>query len=500
VVNEKEDFSLFPEVIEKFTSKPDGHVPETVMSDLTVDSTAAKYWEDCKKIIKDNVQPQVYKTWFEALKAYKCEDKNLIVIAPSQFFAEWIDQQYGSLVRKAIEKVIGNDAKIIYKAVVVSNKDDIESRSISVQSHRFPPTAPQSVALPFDNQEKPDKNEINKFLIPHYTFDNFIQGESNQLASSASIAISKNPGKTSFNPLVIYGDTGLGKTHLVHSIGNEILKRNNNARVLYTTSEKFSYEFIDYVQNNKISEFNNKYRSVDVLIVDDIQFFGNREKTQDNFFHTFNALYHSGKQLVLISDKPPRELQKVDERLISRFQWGLTTDIQAPDFEMRVAILKKKSIDVSFEMPMEIIEFIARNVKKSVRELEGILISLMAKVTFDRKELTLSLAEETVYGVDNNEPKPITIELIKNYVSTYYKLSPEKLASKSRKHEIALARQMAIFLSKKFTQHSLKSIGSYFGNRDHSTVLHSCQAIENYLSNDENVRNAYEDLTKKLKK
>lgn len=500
MIGEQDTFSLFPNVVEKSEIKSTILQKTEAVTNIFTDNIANKYWEECLKIIKDNVQPQVFRTWFEPINAIKCENNQLLVSVPSQFFVEWIEEQYYPLLCKTLEKVMGEGAKLQYRVTVANNLDAIENRTIRVQGLRFPPSAPLHNGLPFETHIQKNKVDFPNYLNPRYTFDNFVQGESNQLACSAGLAIAKNPGKTRFNPLVVYGDTGLGKTHLVHGIGNLILKNFRNARALYTTSERFTHEFIDAIQNNKVNDFNNFYRSVDVLIVDDIQFFGKKEKTQDSFFHTFNALYQSGKQLILISDKPPRELIDVDERLISRFQWGLTADIQSPDYEMRVAILQKKSFDEGFELPSEIIEYIARNVKSSVRELEGSLISLIAKVTLDRKELNLALAQEVVHGIAHNEPKPITIDLIKDYVAAYYKLPTEKLASKSRKHEISLARQMAIYLSKKLTQNSLKSIGSHFGNRDHSTILHSCQSIDNYLGNDANVKIAYEAIMGKLTK
>ena len=286
----------------------------------------------------------------------------------------------------------------------------------------------------------------------------------------------------------------------MQAIGNQILENDRRIRLLYTTSELFTMEYVNSIQNNKLSDFINFYRSIDALIVDDIQFFGGKEKTQDNFFHTFNALHQEGKQLVLTSDKPPRDLKDVDERLMSRFQWGLIVDIQPPDFEMRMAILQKKSEDEGIELPIEVTEYIARSITKSIRELEGALISLIAKVTLDRKSLTLDLAKEVINGIRCTEPKPVTIQDIKEEVVNYYKLTLEQIESKSRKHEITLARQMAMYISKKMTPNSLKTIGSYFGNRDHSTVLHSCQAIENYLVTDNTVKSAYERLSGRLDK
>lgn len=461
----------------------------------TQDKNAEAYWKKCLEIIKDNVSSQVFKTWFQPIEAYKWDNKTLEVVVPSQFYYEWIEEHYFDLIQKTINKVLGEGTSLKYQLVVDDSKN---KQTIRVPGLKYPPTGSQN-ALPFA-QSKTQNKEVPSNLNPRYAFENFIIGESNQLACSAAMAVSKNPGGTRFNPLVIYGDTGLGKTHLVQGIGNFIIQKNNNLRSLYTNSERFTMEFINAIQNNSVNDFVNFYRSVDVLIVDDIQFFGGKEKTQDSFFHTFNALHQAGKQLVLTSDKPPRELLDVDARLISRFQWGLTVDIQAPDLEMRMAILQKKSEDEGIELPNEIVEYIARNVTQSIRELEGTLISLIAKVTLDRRDLTLDLAREVVQGVATTEPKPLTIDDIKDAVSNYYKLPIDLLESKSRKHEIALARQMAMYIAKQLTQLSLKSIGSHFGNRDHSTVLHSCQTIENYLVTDREVKNSFELLFNKFKR
>ncbi len=457
---------------------------------------AKAYWTDCLEIIRDNVSTQVYKTWFEPIKALNWKDNQLIVQVPSQFFCEWIEEHFYPLLQKTIAQILGETATLQYEVVVDESNDTLDKRTIKIPAFRYPPNGQQGV-LQF-TQPGREVQEFNTNLNPRYSFDNFVRGESNQLASSAAQAVAKNPGGTKFNPLVVYGETGLGKTHLVQGIGNSIMQRNSNQKVLYTTSEHFTQEYINAIQNNKVNDFINFYRNIDVLIVDDIQFFAGKEKTQDHFFHTFNALHQAGKQLILTSDKPPRDLDNVDDRLISRFHWGLIVDIQPPDLETRMAILQKKSADEGIELPNDIVEYLARNITSSVRELEGSLISIIAKVTLDRRELTLDLAKEVVFGVSGGEPKPVSMDDIKEAVAAYYKMPLDLIESKSRKHEITLARQMSMFLAKQLTQLSLKSIGSYFGNRDHSTVLHSCQTIENYLVTDSTVKVAYDTLRKKL--
>jgi chromosomal replication initiator protein len=457
-----------------------------------IDENAAGQWKRCLQIVKDNVNSQVYRTWFEPIKAIKLQNNQLTILVPSQFFYEWIEEHFYGLLKETVIKVLGTDAKLQYQVVVEESMDNLENRTIKVPAFRYPPSG-ANITLPFI-QSPVQKQEFPTFLNPRYSFSNFITGECNQLATAAAKAVSQNPGGTRFNPLFIYGATGLGKTHLIQAIGNQIHQANPRKRVLYTSSDCFTMEYINAVQNNKTNEFTNFYRSIDVLIVDDIQFFSGKEKTQDNFFHTFNALHQAGKQLVLSSDRPPKELKDIDDRLISRFQWGLTADIQHPDLEMRMAILQKKSSDEGIELTTETVEYLARYIKSNIRELEGILISLIAKMTLDRRELNLDLVKEIVHGTAKLDEKPLTIDKIKDYVSAFFNIAIENLESKSRKHEIALARQMAMYLAKQYTELSLKSIGSFFGNRDHSTVLHSCTTIENYLCTDKTVKSAFESL------
>jgi chromosomal replication initiator protein len=472
-------------------------VPQEV--DNSVDDVAVEMWNNCLEIIRDNVAAQVFKTWFEPINALRWQDGLLTIQVPSQFFYEWIEEHYYALLQKTIYQVLGAKSRLQYQVLMNKNVGDtLEQRAIKLPAFRHAPApnAPQPT-LPFTNAPTPQHNFPNN-LNARYTFENFIRGESNQLACSAAMAVAENPGKTRFNPLFIYGGTGLGKTHLVQAIGNYIVQNNRNARVLYTNSERFTIEYVNAIQTNKVNEFTNFYRTIDVLIVDDIQFFSGKEKTQDNFFHTFNALYQAGKQLILTSDKPPKELTDVDDRLISRFQWGLTVDVQLPDYETRMAILQRKSMDEGFELPAEITEYIARHTFTSVRELEGSLISVIAKVSLDRRELTLDLAKEVVRGVTSPANRQVTIQDIIREVSEHYEFSPEILAGKTRKHEVVLARQMAMFLAKQFTQLSLKSIGANFGGRDHTTVLHSCQMIENYIDTDPSVKGAVEMLRRKF--
>jgi chromosomal replication initiator protein len=471
---------------------------DTGKADLIVNSPAQTQWDKCLKIIKDNVSSQVFITWFKPLKPVCLESDKLILSVPSQFFFEWIEEHYYDLMRKTISQVLGESANLEYRIVFDDLDDRATSKSVKMPGFRYNPKPSQN-ALPFEPVILSQK-EYPTFLNPKYSLDNFITGESNQLASSAAIAISQNPGKTKYNPLVIYGNTGLGKTHLAQGIGNYVAKNFPRLRVLYTDSERFTLEFVNAIQKNKTSEFSSFYRSIDVLIVDDIQFFAGKDKTQDNFFHTFNNLYNAGKQIILTSDRPPRDISNIDDRLISRFQWGLITDIKPPEFEMRMAIIQKKSRDEGIELSIDVIEYLARHIKTCIRDLEGAIIGLIARVTFDKKPMSIELAKEVIYGKEADSNQPLTIPYIKQVVSDYYNISLDQMVSKSRKHEIALSRQMSIYLSKLLTNNSLKSIGHEFGGRDHSTVLHSCQTIENYLVTDKKVKATFELLYGQLRK
>jgi len=456
---------------------------------------ALSLWGDCLDIVRDNVSDQVFKTWFEKMRPIKWDGTQLTLELPSHFFYEWIEQHYSSLLQKTIQRVLGPKSKVVFEVVVDEGSSLQERKTVKLPGLRggVQPSLPFSEAKP-QTQAPVRTTHYPTYFNPRYTFENFIRGENNQLATSAAIAVADNPGKTKFNPLVIYGPTGLGKTHLVQAIGNRVLQRNPHAKVLYTNSEKFTMEYINAIQTNKVPEFTNFYRSVDVLIVDDIQFLGGKEKTQDNFFHTFNALHLQGKQVVLTSDKPPKDLLDIDARLISRFQWGLSADIQMPDFEMRMAILQKKSKDEGFELQPEVAEYIAKNINGNVRELEGALIKLIAKISLDSRVMGIDLAKEDVQGIAGNVARQLNMDSIAVEVSSYYQIPFELLSAKTRKHEVVIARQMTMYLIKMLIGTSLISIGAHFGGRDHTTVLHSCQSIENSHGHDIKVRTALETL------
>lgn len=463
---------------------------------------AAGVWGACLEIIRENVTLQAYKVWFEPIKPLRLEEATLTIQVPSQFFYEWIEEHYYALVRKTVVQVLGDRAQLVYHAVGEAAAEAPQDRVITlpvrtadravetpqrrVGGQTFSPfTSP--TFQPGKAQQSPEPPAQSN-LNARYTFENFITGECNQLAYAAAKAVADNPGGTRFNPLVVYGGVGLGKTHLAQAIGHSILQARPNCSVVYTSSERFTYEFVNAIQHNKSQEFTNYYRSIDVLIVDDIQFFADKEKTQDNFFHTFNALHQAGKQIILTSDVPPKQLRGVDDRLISRFQWGLTTDVQPPDLETRIAILQKMSADEGYQLPGDVIDYIARNVTTSVRELEGCLISLLAECSLRNLSLTLDLTREVISGIASVPEPVITVEQIQQSVCTQLDVPHSLLVGKTRKQEIVFARQIAMYLIRELTGISLKTIGNHFGGRDHTTVMHAISTIEAQKTRDDHTR------------
>ncbi len=438
-------------------------------------------WKECLKHIKDNVTLMTYNTWFIPIKPLELNDSTLKVQLPSQFFWEWIDEHFNTLITKTIRQVLGAEAKLAY----IIKEDGEASPVIVSNNHRVP-------QIKTINKLKP--KEFESHLNPRYTFENFIKGEGNQLARAAALAISDNPGGTSFNPLFVYGGVGLGKTHLIQAVGNKILELYPEKRAIYLSSDTFTVDFVESIQSNKVNEFSGFYRSMDVLIIDDIQFLIGKEKTQDLFFHIFNTLHQSRKQIILSSDKPPKELKSLDERLISRFQWGLTADIQPPELETRLAILKRKANDYGMSISTEILEYIASNITSNIRELEGCLIKLLASASLNSVSIDLDLTRRVVKEIATDRKINITIETITKIVCSYLNITEDKLRDKSRKKEIVFARQIAMYLSKELTKSSLKSIGLQFGGRDHSTVIHAHNTIDGTMSKDPSIQNLVKTL------
>jgi len=446
-------------------------------------------WLACLELVKEGVNSQSFKTWFEPIIPVNLSGTTLTIQVPSQFFSDWLEEHYGGLINSTISRVLGAHAALEYAV-------NTEEHPVEVDAHFYHPVAvPEKpivhVVQPVPFQAGTPSSRMMRestwgaqhqsSLNPRYTFDNFIKGDSNQLARAAASAVANNPRGTTFNPLVIYGGTGLGKTHLIQAIGNYALAHGKASRMSYVSSEKFTVEFVDAIQSDRIRDFSTFYRSMDILIVDDIQFFSGKEKTQDNFFHTFNELHQVGKQIVLSSDRPPKEIKGLDDRLLSRFQWGLTADIQPPDLETRIAILRKKTEDDGIDLPPDVVECIATNVTSNIRELEGCLIGILAKASLEGKEITVDLAREVLRVVVGDIKSPITIEEIQRVVSDYFNIPGDLIRAKTRKQEVVNARQIAMYLAKDLTNSSLKTIGLHFGGRDHSTVIHACQSVEDQM-------------------
>lgn len=449
-------------------------------------------WKECLKIIKENVPFITYNTWFLPIKPLYLDNLTLKIQVPNNFFIEWIDEHYNTLINKTIRQIIGTEAKLAY---VISEESEVPEIELGKETPEKPEAAAPGISVNSAPEKKPP---FESYLNSRYTFDNFIKGEGNQLARAAAIAIGDNPGETSFNPLFIYGGVGLGKTHLIQAIGNKILSNFPQKRVIYLSSDIFTVEFVEAIQSNTVNEFSNFYKSMDALIIDDIQFLINKEKTQDLFFHIFNTLHQSGKQIILSSDKPPKDLKGLNERLISRFQWGLTADVQPPDFETRIAILKKKSENYGISLSPEILEYIAINITSNIRELEGCLIKLLANASLSSKEINIELAKKTVREIATDRKVNISIEYITKIVCETLNVEEDKLRDKNRKKEVVTARMIAMYLSKKLTKSSLKTIGLHFGGRDHSTVIHAFSSMEQMMDEDPAMKETVDSIKNKI--
>ena len=455
-------------------------------ANTSVKTDANLVWKNCLTHIKENVTLMTYNTWFLPIRPISIKDNNLKVQLPNQFFWEWIDEHFSTIVKKTIFDVLGENGKLSYiisdekeqKEEYIKQNSIVDANKIKVIENKLP------------------EHETN--LNPRYKFENFIKGEGNQLARAAAGAISDNPGGTSFNPFFVYGGVGLGKTHLIQSIGNSILEKFPDKKVIYLSSDSFTVEFVEAIQSNKVNDFSGFYRNMDVLIIDDIQFLMGKEKTQDLFFHIFNTLHQSRKQIILSSDKPPKDLKGLDDRLVSRFQWGLSADIQPPELEMRIAILKNKAEEYGMIVSTDILEFIAGSITSNIRELEGCLIKLLANASLNSKEITLELAKKTVKEIATDRKINITIDDISKAVCHYLNIAENKIREKTRKKEIVLARQLAMYFSKELTKSSLKTIGLHFGGRDHSTVIHACNSIEQMRNNELSMKELIDSIRNKI--
>lgn len=467
-------------------------------------------WNNCLKVIKDNVPSISFKTWFEPIVPLKMEHNVLTIQVPSPFFYEYLEEQYIDIISKTLRKEIGDDVKLEYSVVMDNNsQSNTKPYTVKLPAKNKSDLKNQPLSVPLDSEDRSIKNpfilpgikklSIDPQLNPDNSFSNFVEGECNRLARSAGYAVACNPGGTAFNPLFLYSANGLGKTHLCQAIGIEVKERFPEKTVLYVQAHKFITQFMDSIRNNNRNDFVHFYQMIDVLIIDDVHELTGKEKTQDIFFHIFNHLHQSNKQLVITADKPPVELQGMEQRLLSRFKWGLAADLQAPDFETRIAILKKKTYNDGIEMPDEIIEYLASHITNNMRELEGALVSILAQSTLNKKEITLDLAKQIIDKLVKSTRREISIDYIQKVVCDYFNMQVDMLKSKTRKREIVQARQIAMYFAKNLTKSSLASIGSVIGGKDHATVLHACKTVNNLIDTDKRFRLYIDEIEKKLK-
>ncbi len=465
-------------------------------------------WENCLSIIKDNINYQSFKTWFEPIKPIKLEKSVLTIQVPSQFFYEWLEEHFISLLKSTIKKELGSEGRLEY-SIIMDNSNN--PYSVKIPGSNKKALKNPVVSMPIDLNTDNSKTIRNPFVIPGLkkitvqsnlidskSFDNFIEGDCNRLARSAGFAVSNNPGKTAFNPLFLYSNVGLGKTHLIHAIGLQTKNNFPEKTILYVSAEQFTNQFIDSVKNHNQNDFMHFYQMIDVLLIDDIQFLSGKEKTQMVFFHIFNHLHQNGKQIVLTSDRAPVEMQGIEDRLLSRFKWGLAADLQAPDLETRIAILENKLYNDGVEMPRDVIEYLAYSITTNIRELEGALISILAQSSLNKKAINLELARKMIDKFVKNTKREISIDYIQKVVCDYFNIGLDTINSKTRKREIVQARQLSMYFSKKLTKSSLATIGLHCGNKDHATVLHACRTVNNLIETDKQFRLYVEDLEKKI--
>ncbi|OZC04210.1 chromosomal replication initiator protein DnaA [Rubricoccus marinus] len=507
--------------------------------------TPQEVWAECLAIIRDNISRQSYRTWFEPLRAValSIEDgaPKLTVQLPSRFYYEWLEEHYFALLRKTITKVLGPAGRLYYDIVIEREDTEAERPGASMQIpaqpggqsvkprhfHTMspeapPPRQPQGHA-PYHPAGTPPasggrnaryggnangptspfaipgvQREVDPHLDPNYTFDRFIEGDCNRLARSAAWAIAQQPGATSFNPFLIYGGVGLGKTHLVQAIGNYARAQGKARTVRYISSEQFTSEFVRAIKENAAAAFARMYESLDILIVDDVQFFGGREKTQDQFFHIFNELHQQKKQIILSSDRPPKDIEGIEERLLSRFQWGLAADVQAPELETRMAILRRRAEDDGTRVANDVFEYVATHVTSNIRELEGALIRLQAHAALQDREIDLELARDGLRDLIKEQRSALNIEQIQRVTCEVLNIPEDLVRARTRKREVVQARQIAMYFAKQLTKHSLKTIGQAFGGRDHSTVIHAVRSVEDQIDTDPLFRETVDRVRKKL--
>jgi chromosomal replication initiator protein len=472
-------------------------------------------WQHCLQIVQEEIDPQSFRTWFVPIKPLKLDGRVLTIQVPNKFFYEWLEEHYVQILRKVMQLVLGEDGRLEYWIPKNQPQVNIYKTQATTPNNIGQITVSKDLEKHYGQipvrAERTDGQIKNPFVIPgiqkvkvesqlnsDYTFQNYIEGDCNRLARSAGLAIARKPGSSAFNPLTIYSDVGLGKTHLAHAIGNEVKQLYPNKQVLYVPAEQFTNQFIDAMKTNTSNDFVNFYTQIDVLIVDDIQFLANKMKTQDIFFFVFNQLHQSGRQLILTSDRPPKDLVGIEDRLLSRFKWGLAADLQVPSLETRLAIIQLKMEQDGIDMPHQVAEYISYNVRSNIRELEGVLIAMIAQAALNQRDIDIALASEVMSKFIENVAEEINVEFIQRVVADYYKIPIEQLKEKTRTRLIVVARQLSMYLSKTICGKSLSEIGRAFGGRDHTTVLHACRTVEEMLQKDPVFRIAAEGIQQKI--
>ncbi|MCF2849299.1 MULTISPECIES: chromosomal replication initiator protein DnaA [Pseudoalteromonas] len=458
-------------------------------------------WQSCLYVLQDELPSQQFSMWVRPLQAESTED-TLTIYAPNRFVLDWVREKYLNRINELLVEICGDEApelrfdvgsKPILNAQVASAPAAAEaSAPVTQQTAEKQQPKPEKAAV-----EPAPKSGYKSNIKENYTFDSFVEGKSNQLAKAAATQVADNPG-SAFNPVFIYGGTGLGKTHLLHAVGNGIMANKPDAKIVYMHSERFVQDMVKALQNNAIEEFKRYYRSVDALMIDDIQFFANKERSQEEFFHTFNALLEGNQQIILTSDRYPKEIEGVEDRLKSRFGWGLTIAIEPPELETRVAILMKKAQQSKINLPHEVAFFIAKKLRSNVRELEGALNRVIANANFTGRPISIDFVKEALRDLLALQDKLVTIDNIQRTVAEYYRIRVSDLLSKRRSRSVARPRQVAMALSKELTNHSLPEIGDAFGGRDHTTVLHACRKVKSLRDESHEVKEDYQNLIRTL--
>ncbi|HHU63471.1 MAG TPA: chromosomal replication initiator protein DnaA [Clostridiales bacterium] len=452
-----------------------------------MEDTLYDIWNKALLLIKQDVSEVTYNTWIKTIKPKFIDNDLFIFEVPNKFTVDILTDRYVPLIINTLKHVTSKIYNVKFVIAQTQDENMLEKDG-----------CPDVIGKEESPEEDKNKNLVSGALNPKYSFDNFVIGPNNRFAHAACLAVAEAPSKA-YNPLFIYGGVGLGKTHLMHAIGHYILSHNKSAKVLYVTSETFTNELINSIKDDKNIQFRNRYRNIDVLLIDDIQFIAGKESTQEEFFHTFNALHEANKQIVISSDRPPKEIPTLEDRLRSRFEWGLITDIQPPDLETRIAILRKKAEMENLTIDDEVMLFIAKKIKSNIRELEGALTRIIAYASLANREINMDLAHDALKDIiSEDKPKQITISLIQQIVGNYFNLKAEDFKSKKRTRNVAFPRQIAMYLTRELTDLSLPKIGEEFGGRDHTTVIHAYEKISQDIKNDIQLKNTVEELKKKI--